>query len=189
MLKKTITYKDLDDNDVTEVFYFNFTKAELIEMETSHKGGLESYLRDIVAAQNVGEIIRIFQEIIKKAYGVRSEDNRSFIKRPDVTEKFVGSDAYSQLFMSLVTDREAGAEFINAVMPKDLVEKAKEAAVSKVDLSTDVNIDTNKVKRIDGAKTIMTTVDEALPKDPTRDEIISMTKAELAALMRKRTQE
>ena len=40
MLKKTITYTDYNDNERTEDFYFNFSKAELTEMELSTVGGL-----------------------------------------------------------------------------------------------------------------------------------------------------
>lgn len=35
MLKKTITYVDYNGTERTEDFYFNLTKAELMEMEMS----------------------------------------------------------------------------------------------------------------------------------------------------------
>ena len=39
MLKKTITYTDYNGVERKEDFYFNLTKAELMEMEMSTKGG------------------------------------------------------------------------------------------------------------------------------------------------------
>lgn len=40
MLKKTITYTDCNDVERTEDFYFNLSKAEVIEMELTTTGGM-----------------------------------------------------------------------------------------------------------------------------------------------------
>lgn len=125
MLKKTITYKDLDDNDVTEDFYFNLNKAELIELELGKDGGLTGYMQAIVKSGNGGEIIILFKEILKSAYGKRSEDGRRFIKNDRLWDEFVQTEAYPILFMEVVTDAEKSAEFIKAIMPADLIAKAE----------------------------------------------------------------
>ena len=39
MLKKTVTYTDYNGTERTEDFYFNLSKAEVIEMETTTAGG------------------------------------------------------------------------------------------------------------------------------------------------------
>jgi hypothetical protein len=133
MLKKTITYKDLDGNPIVEDFYFNLSKAELAEMELSQHGGMEKWLTSIIASQDGGKIIAAFKEILRKAYGRRSNDNKSFIKTDQAWVEFESSDAYSELFMDLVTDAEAGVNFIKAVMPSDLVGK-----VQTVELPTEI---------------------------------------------------
>jgi hypothetical protein len=127
MLKKTITYKDLDGNSRTEDFYFNLTKAECVEMQLSKGGeeGLSGYLNEIVKSNDGALIIENFKEIIKKAYGKRSEDGRHFIKNAQLTEEFMGTEAYSDLFMELVTDAEASAKFIEGIVPADLKESVK----------------------------------------------------------------
>jgi len=71
MLKKKITYVDYNDNERTEEFYFNLTKAELMEMELGTVGGLEQMIKNIVAAQDTPSIIATFKDIILKSY-VRS---------------------------------------------------------------------------------------------------------------------
>ena len=45
MLKKTVTYTDYNGSERTEDFYFNLTKAEIMEMELSTSGGLAEMLR------------------------------------------------------------------------------------------------------------------------------------------------
>ena len=44
MYKKTVTYTDFDGVERTEDFWFNFTKAEITEMQLMTDGGLDKYL-------------------------------------------------------------------------------------------------------------------------------------------------
>ena len=44
MLKKTITYNDYNGVERTEDFYFNLSKAEILEMEMGTSGGLAENL-------------------------------------------------------------------------------------------------------------------------------------------------
>lgn len=120
MLKKTITSKNLFTNeDETEDFYFNLTQAELIELEMSTKGGLEGTITELQRTQNGNDIIDFFKVILRKAYGTRVGGR--FIKDPDEFRAFEASPAYSVLFMELVTNAEAAAEFVNGLAPADLV--------------------------------------------------------------------
>ena len=129
MLKKTLTYEDLDGNSLTEDFYFNLSKAEIAEMELSHDGGFSEQLRKIVEANDGASIVKTFTEILSKAYGVRGEDNKQFEKSPELSRKFMQTDAYSVLFMELVTDADASAAFIRGVIPASLGEKLDLPAV------------------------------------------------------------
>ena len=88
MLKKTITYTDYNGVERTEDHYFNLSKAESMEMEMSTSGGLSEMIRKIVAAQDTPAIIKIFKEIILKAYGQKSPDGRQFIKSPELSKAF-----------------------------------------------------------------------------------------------------
>lgn len=124
MLKKTITYKGVDGQDITEDFYFNLSRAELIEMETAQEGGMQAHLEAIVATQNNRKILETFKSILKRAYGKRSEDGKRLIKNDEVWEEFVTSEAYSELIMEFFTDGEKAAEFINAIKPAGLEEAA-----------------------------------------------------------------
>jgi len=117
MLKKTITYKDFNDNERTEDFYFNLTKAELTEMELSQNGGLTTYIEKIVSTQDSKQIIAIFKDLILKSYGEKSLDGRRFIKNAELVDSFVQTEAYSSLFMELAMNAEAAAAFVNGIIP------------------------------------------------------------------------
>lgn len=122
MLKKIIKYTDYNDVEREEPFYFNLTKAELAEMDLLTEGGLENRIKKIIAAKDIAEVSRLFKEIILKSYGVKSDDGKRFIKKPEITEDFTFTEAYSNLYMELASDEEAAIAFINGIIPKDLSE-------------------------------------------------------------------
>lgn len=117
MLKKTITYEDYDGNKRTEDFYFNLSKAEVLEMEMGISGGMTQMLNRIIAEQDSEKIIKTFKEIILKAYGEKSPDGKRFIKSEELSTAFSQTEAFSQLFMELATDADAAAKFVNGIVP------------------------------------------------------------------------
>jgi hypothetical protein len=127
MIKKTISYTDYNGVERKEDFYFNLTKAEIMEMEMSTKGGLAEMIQRIVAAQDQPAIIKIFKDLIVKAYGVKSPDGKRFIKNDEVVDEFVQTEAYSQLFMELATDADAAAKFVNGIVPADMAKQLETA--------------------------------------------------------------
>lgn len=130
MIKKTITYTDYNDIERTENFYFNLSKAEVMEMEMSTEGGMAESIQKIVDAKDAPSIIRVFKDLVLKAYGVKSDDGRRFMKtKPDgskYSDEFKETEAYSQIFMELATDADKAAEFINGIVPSDLAQKVSE---------------------------------------------------------------
>lgn len=118
MLKKTITYMDYNGVERTEDFYFNLSKAEIMEMELSTSGGLAEMITRIIAAQDAPAIIKIFKDLVLQAYGEKSPDGKRFIKNDKLREEFVQTEAYSQLFMELATDADAASAFVNGIVPE-----------------------------------------------------------------------
>ena len=117
MLKKTITYTDYNNVERTEDFYFNLTKAELMEMEMGAVGGLSGMIEKIVSAKDAPAIIKVFKELVLKAYGEKSADGRRFVKSKEISDAFAQTEAYSQLFMELATDADAASKFVNGIAP------------------------------------------------------------------------
>lgn len=120
MLKKAIEYTDYNDVKRKEDFYFNLTKAEIMEMELSTTGGLAEMIQKIIDTQDTPQIIKLFKDLVLKAYGEKSADGKRFIKNDDIRDGFAQTEAYSELFMELATDANAAASFVNAIVPKDL---------------------------------------------------------------------
>jgi len=118
MLVKKVTYTDYKGVERTEELYFNLTKAEVAEMELSHTGGLSEHIKKIISAQDGGQIISLFKELILKSYGVVSDDGKRFIKNEQLREEFSQTEAYSDLFMELASDADAASAFVNGIIPK-----------------------------------------------------------------------
>jgi hypothetical protein len=121
MLVKKITYTDYNGEEHTEKFYFNLTKAEILEMEISKNGGYQEYLKRLVNTRDQEEIAGIFKKFILKSYGIKSDDGKRFIKSEELSKEFEQTEAYSELYWELITDTAKAAEFFDGLMPKALV--------------------------------------------------------------------
>lgn len=133
MLKKLIKYTDYNGKERSENFYFYLSKAELMEMELGTVGGMQNLIQLIIDKQDIPEIIKAFKMIILKAYGEKSADGVRFIKSEELSNAFTQTEAYSVLFMELISNADAAAAFINGIVPDDLARKEEpgDAAVSE----------------------------------------------------------
>ena len=120
MVKKEIKYIDYDDNERSEVFYFNLSKAEIAEMQLSQAGGLSQSLKTIIDSKDNAKIVETFKGLILKSYGVKSPDGKRFIKNKEILDEFVQSEAYVELFMELATNTDAAIAFVNGILPKEM---------------------------------------------------------------------
>lgn len=125
MFKKTINYEDFNGQPIKEDFYFNLTKAEIMEMQLEKTGGLTEYIQRIVDSKDVPQLVKLFKELILKSYGVKSDDGKRFIKTKEVVEAFTQTNAYSEFYMELATNADVASAFVNGIIPADLAEEVK----------------------------------------------------------------
>ena len=93
-------------------------------MELSSVGGMQNLIQLIIEKQDIPKIMDAFKTLILKAYGEKSPDGRRFIKSKELSEAFSQTEAYSNLYIELVTNAEAAATFINGIVPEDVAEYA-----------------------------------------------------------------
>lgn len=120
MLIRPITYTDFNDEEVTETFYFNISKSEIVDLEVGYEDGLENFVRRIVRTDDKKALLGEFKKIILLSYGERSSDGKRFVKSAELRESFSQTAAYDALFMELITDEDKLVTFIKAVLPKDM---------------------------------------------------------------------
>lgn len=120
MYVKEIEYTDFNGVARKEKFYFNLTKAEILDMELGKTGGLTEYVQKIISAQDTPAIMALFKKLLLMSYGVKSDDGRRFIKNDQVREDFEQTQAYSDLYMLLALDDNEASKFVNSIIPEDM---------------------------------------------------------------------
>lgn len=120
MLAKKIKFTDFNNVEREETFYFNLSKSELIKLELFTEGGYEAMLNRIVETRDIPKIAKTFDAIIKLAFGRKSADGSRFEKSEQITNDFLSSAAYDELFSSFIEHPETFAEFLNGVIPSEL---------------------------------------------------------------------
>lgn len=126
MYKKTITYTDYNGVERTEDFYFNLSKAKIIEMEAGESGGYGEMLQRVISSKDGPTIMKVFKTFILSSYGIKTPDGKRFMQSEEISKEFEETEAYSELFIELCTNADSAAEFVNAVLPLT-VEQRKEA--------------------------------------------------------------
>lgn len=120
MIKWPITYTTYNGEEITEDFYFHLNKAELTTMQFEANGAFGQYLERLVNERDLKQLGKEFRKIILNAYGKKSDDGRLFRKSQEMRDDFEQSEAYSELFMELLSDEEKAAKFIKGILPADL---------------------------------------------------------------------
>lgn len=132
MYKKTITYTDYNGVQRKEDFYFNLSRAELMEMELTTPGGMADMISKIVDSREDTEIAKLFKKIIVLSYGEKSPDGKYFDKGENNSKAnaFLQTEAYSVLFSELASNTDAASEFINGIIPSDLRKDLNNQAIA-----------------------------------------------------------
>lgn len=124
MYVEKIKYVDYNGHEREEECAFNLNEAEIVEwLTTTGDYTLDKKLERVAKERNGKEIMATFKDLIYRSYGKVSLDGRRFDKTEETKLDFMETPAYSVLFMRLVTDAHAAADFVNKIIPKDLAER------------------------------------------------------------------
>jgi hypothetical protein len=136
MIKKTLTFKNYRGEKETEDFYFNMSEGELTLMQVraidQKTESFSDKLDKIAKGLQGQELADVIEDLVLKSYGVKSTDGKLFVKNPQILESFTASGAYSVLITELFSLEGSLTEFVNGVVPEDLVENAKAQANEQI---------------------------------------------------------
>lgn len=118
MIKKTITYTDFNGEERTEDFWFNMTKAEIINLDLEMPGGLDAYAKKLIREGDRPEIVKLFRRIILGSYGEKDDTGRRFVKTEEMQRAFEETNAFSELYVSILSDQDEMIKFINGIVPQ-----------------------------------------------------------------------
>ena len=175
MLKKDITYEDYNGQEVTEAFYFNFTKLELLEKDLEF-GGLEETVKRLTETNNAKEAYGLFKVVVLDAYGKKSEDGKRFIKNAEIRSELENSPALAELIFEFIEHPERGAAFMEATLPAKLV-----AEVTAAQKEKDEN--TRAIQEATKSYSPSETAQKRPYEDYTRAELEALSNEEFQALL------
>lgn len=163
MIKKTITYTNIDGETETKTVYFHLGLNQITTLEERHPEGLTKFFQGIVDGSGESSLVRL-REVMSLAYGVRHEGSDRLDRDPKLTEEFMDSLAYDALWTSMIGDDKAQEEFITGILPADMMVKA----------------------RIQAKKQGILDIPEEKPwahRKPTNEELRTMSREDLLAVM------
>ena len=136
MIIKTLTFKNFLGEEETSDFYFNMSEGELTLMQVraidqKHESFTDK-LDKIAKGLQGAALADVIEELVLKSYGVKSTDGKLFVKNPQILESFTASGAYSVLITELFSIEGSLTEFVNGVVPEDLVQKSKQEAGKQI---------------------------------------------------------
>lgn len=134
MYSKEINYKDYNGIQRTEKFYFNLSRVEVLELEAATPGGLKQFLENMAETKDNHKLIEFIKELIRLSYGVKSPDGKYFRKTEEIWEEFRYSEAFVELFLSLGEDSRAASEFVNGIIPQEILNTETQENAAKFTL-------------------------------------------------------
>jgi hypothetical protein len=117
-----ITYKNLDDQEVTEEFWFNISKTEVAERHLANGPDYARMLEGLTMERDGEKIVKLFKDLLSSSVGRR--EGSLFIKDDDARNRFMFSGAYDAFFMELLTSPDSGARELAAIFPKEAQSQA-----------------------------------------------------------------
>lgn len=182
MIKKTVTYDDLDGNSVTEDFYFNFSKLEGLELDVKLQGGLEGTLARISATEDSQQAYALFKDLLLSAYGRKGPGGKGFPKKDvdgtPMRDYLEASPALGEIIIEMLQNPNDAAKFFEGMLPPKLVAQAKleeaaEAGQGALSFEDKPEVPTAP-PTLEGEKKF---------EDYTRDELVSMTQIDFNRLV------
>lgn len=119
MLLEKIKYTDFNGIEREEIYAFNLSKAEILEMEMGTNGGMTKLIESLQERGDNAAIMKMFKNLILKAYGIKSVDGKRFEKSKEISTEFEQTGAYEELFVRLTTNPEAAAAFFKGILPTE----------------------------------------------------------------------
>lgn len=142
MWKFTAEYEDWNGNSKRRELFFNMTMTEMISLQNSVPGGIETYYKRIMEEQDNVSLYARFEDLVKLAYGVKSDDGERFMKNEEIYNNFKESAAYDVFMQYLMTTEDGAAKFIEGITPAKIRQKMNTPEARKLAAEYGININT-----------------------------------------------
>lgn len=115
--RKLISCVDQNGDLQEKEYYFYLTRDELLELASQMNVGLDDFLEAVIHYQDPNALIDNFRQILHMS--VAKRERGRFAKNEIIVQEFIESGAYNALFIDLLRDGAAAAEFFTDILPDD----------------------------------------------------------------------
>lgn len=134
MYCKKIKYTNFNGETIEDEEYFHMSKTDLSKLQIK---GFENMpykdaLQKVIKEKDMFRVLVMYADLILSAYGKKSEDGSTFVKNDEIRTKFEQSAAFEALLDEITQNEDAAKEFINNILPKDIVEEVNKQNLSVV---------------------------------------------------------
>ena len=115
MISKTVKFVDYNGVEKIGTYWFNMSRADLIDLEMTSEDGWFDRLKELTKEHRVKEAYKMIEQFVKDAYGVKTPDG-GFDKDPKYLKAFRDSEAYSELIWGFVQNPDEFADCVNGIV-------------------------------------------------------------------------
>ena len=113
MIKKKVTYIDLDGKEKTEELRFHMNKLEYIKFVGGIGIELEDKVKELTDNNDVLGMTNLIENLLVVSYG--KMDGKKWTKSEEDQEEFRNSEQLAELFAELITNPDEAAKFFKHV--------------------------------------------------------------------------
>lgn len=113
MIKKKVTYIDLDGKEKTEELRFHMNKLEYIKFVGGIGVELEDKVKELTDKNDVLGMTNLIENLLVVSYG--KMDGKKWTKSEEDQEEFRNSEQLAELFAELITNPDEAAKFFKHV--------------------------------------------------------------------------
>ena len=113
MIKKKVTYIDLDGKEKTEELRFHMNKLEYIKFVGGIGVELEDKVKELTDKNDVLGMTNLIENLLVVSYG--KMDGKKWTKSEEDQEEFRNSEQLAELFAALITNPDEAAKFFKHV--------------------------------------------------------------------------
>ena len=113
MIKKKVTYIDLDGKEKTEELRFHMNKLEYIKFVGGIGIELEDKVKELTDKNDVLGMTNLIENLLVVSYG--KMDGKKWTKSEEDQEEFRNSEQLAELFAALITNPDEAAKFFKHV--------------------------------------------------------------------------
>ena len=113
MIKKKVTYIDLNGKEKTEELRFHMNKLEYIKFVGGIGIELEDKVKELTDKNDVLGMTNLIENLLVVSYG--KMDGKKWTKSEEDQEEFRNSEQLAELFAELITNPDEAAKFFKHV--------------------------------------------------------------------------